>query len=167
MGKCACPWCHADIESDCFSFEGRATCYQHSVSGVLDALMKRKPLPKKEEKMFPGETLLNGAPKTCSSCKREVELEVCRSGAGYYVGSHCNCGPYTRESEYYASYPDAEKDLPGFIAALEKGETPPKTSRSPAFKPGTMTMRGLGEVQLEREDGSTIRMSRSSAKDKS
>lgn len=166
MGKCACPWCHEDTEYDCFSFEGKATCYQHSICGVLDAL-KPKPLPKKEEKMFPGETLLSGAPRTCPSCKREVELEVCRSGAGYYVGSHCNCGPYTRESDYYPSYPEAEKDLSGFADALEKGHNPPKTARSTGFKPGTLTMRGLGEVQLEREDGSTVRMSRSSAKDKS
>ncbi len=28
-------------------------------------------------------------------------IDVYRSGAGYYVGTYCHCGPYSRESGYY------------------------------------------------------------------
>ena len=29
------------------------------------------------------------------------KLDVYLSGAGYYVGTYCACGPYTREFGYY------------------------------------------------------------------
>ena len=29
------------------------------------------------------------------------KLDVYLSGAGYYIGTYCRCGPYTRESGYY------------------------------------------------------------------
>ena len=51
--------------------------------------------------MIPGETIASGAPDTCPDCQVKVKLEVLMSGAGYYIGTRCNCGPYSRESEYY------------------------------------------------------------------
>jgi hypothetical protein len=61
--------------------------------------------------MLQGETILSGAPDTCSDCEIELKLEVCRSGAGYYLGTWCNCGPYSRESGYFGTEEEAEKAL--------------------------------------------------------
>ena len=60
---------------------------------------------------LPRETLATGAPDTCSDCKKKMSLEVLCSAAGFYVGTHCNCGPYTRESGYYRTRTQAEKAL--------------------------------------------------------
>lgn len=59
--------------------------------------------------VMPGETIATGGPSTCPDCGTKVELQVCRSAAGYYVGTMCECGPYSRESGYYPSY-DAAND---------------------------------------------------------
>ena len=46
----------------------------------------------------------------CMDCGTWLELQVCRSGAGYYLGYMCDCcGPYSRESGYFPSY-DIAKD---------------------------------------------------------
>jgi hypothetical protein len=63
---------------------------------------------------LPLETLALGANPTCSDCKVTVKLEVHQSSAGYYIGSYCDCGPYSRESGYYPTRDKAE-------AALKKG----------------------------------------------
>lgn len=60
---------------------------------------------------MPGETLATGAPAVCPECGHHVELQVHRGGAGFYVGSWCECGPYTRESGYYRSRAAAELAL--------------------------------------------------------
>jgi len=64
---------------------------------------------------LPGETLASGAPRICPTCGVTVVIAVHRSQAGYYLGSYCHCGPYTRESRYYASEAEAQ-------AALRDGE---------------------------------------------
>lgn len=64
--------------------------------------------------VLPLETLALGANPTCSDCKVTVKLEVCQSPAGFYIGSMCDCGPYSRESGYYSTRGKAE-------AALKKG----------------------------------------------
>jgi hypothetical protein len=80
--------------------------------------------------MFPGETLLTGAPPKCDDCKVTPPLSVMRSPAGWYIGSVCQCGPYSRESEYYPTNKAAEGDLLVFIA-YQKGKGPmPKMARS-------------------------------------
>jgi hypothetical protein len=38
-------------------------------------------------------------------------MGVYRSAAGHYVGTYCECGPYSRESGYYTSREDAQKAL--------------------------------------------------------
>ena len=49
---------------------------------------------------------------TCVECGAHLEIQVCKSMAGYYVGFWCDCcGPYSRESGYYRSYEEAEKAL--------------------------------------------------------
>lgn len=62
-----------------------------------------------------GETLETGAPCVCANCGARVVLGVWRSAAGYYVGTRCSCGPYTRESGYYRTEDEGR-------AALASGE---------------------------------------------
>lgn len=63
--------------------------------------------------MIPGETILTGAPETCSDCHITPKLSVYSSpgGAGYYIGTYCECGPYSRESDYFKTRELAEKAL--------------------------------------------------------
>lgn len=65
--------------------------------------------------MIPGETLGNGASKVCEDCGVQLVPKVMSSAAGYYIGTSCNCGPYSRESDYYKNFAAAEKDLKGLI----------------------------------------------------
>lgn len=50
-----------------------------------------------------GETIHLGAPDFCPTCKRKLYNKPMRSAAGWYVGTSCNCGPYSRESVYYST----------------------------------------------------------------
>lgn len=53
---------------------------------------------------------LTGA--VCSCCGAVLKLEVCCSTAGYYLGYYCDsCGPYSRETGYYRTREEAEKNL--------------------------------------------------------
>lgn len=61
--------------------------------------------------MIPGETIATGASSRCSECNTEVVLHVCKSAAGYYVGTTCECGPYSRESIYYDRWDVAKRAL--------------------------------------------------------
>lgn len=62
--------------------------------------------------MLPGETIASGAADICPDCKTKMELQVLRSGGGYYIGYACSkCGPYSRESGYYPSREAAQGDL--------------------------------------------------------
>jgi len=60
---------------------------------------------------LPGETLYSGAPRTCEDCGVELVPRVCRSGAGFYIGTWCHCGPESRDSGYFASCGEAEAVL--------------------------------------------------------
>jgi hypothetical protein len=68
----------------------------------------------RRKEMLAGETLLSGAEKTCPNCGVMPQLQVLYSPAGYYIGTYCNCGSYSRESGYYRTREAAE-------AALKKG----------------------------------------------
>jgi hypothetical protein len=61
--------------------------------------------------MINGETIATGARSTCSDCGITLTFDVHRSGAGYYVGTYCDCGPYSRESGYYRTREEAKVDL--------------------------------------------------------
>jgi hypothetical protein len=64
----------------------------------------------KEVIMLPDETIASGADPTC--CGGVLTLRVLKSGGGYYIGTMCpNCGPYSRESGYYATPEAAKADL--------------------------------------------------------
>ena len=69
--------------------------------------------------MLKGETLSSGAAKTCPECGVSPKLEVLQSAAGYYIGTRCNCGPYSRESLYYRL-----KEIA--VAALCRGDWVPR-----------------------------------------
>lgn len=60
---------------------------------------------------LPGETLATGAPEVCSDCGVRVEPQVMSSAAGYYVGTRCDCGPYSRESGYFKTHQEVEAVL--------------------------------------------------------
>ena len=53
--------------------------------------------------MIPSEAIHSGAPTSCPECGVRVELDVYLSAAGFYIGTYCGCGPYSRESGYYPS----------------------------------------------------------------
>jgi len=61
--------------------------------------------------VMPRETIRLGASKTCPECGVTPELGVYRSAAGWYIGTYCRCGPYSRESGYYATEEQAERAL--------------------------------------------------------
>jgi len=70
--------------------------------------------------MIAGETILSGAPLRCPDCQQEPRLGVYESAAGWYIGTCCGCGPYTRESRfYYPTQAAAQRDL-------ERGEWLPR-----------------------------------------
>jgi len=64
--------------------------------------------------VMPGETIALGAADRCPECQVELKVTVCQSAAGYYIGTHCNCGPYSRESRYYRTEGEATADMGTF-----------------------------------------------------
>lgn len=69
--------------------------------------------------MLNGETIESGAPSQCPDCKLYLHLQVCYSAAGYYLGTHCDCGPYSRESFYFKKSADAEAALVSWNTGLK------------------------------------------------
>ena len=61
--------------------------------------------------VMPGETIATGGSPECRDCHRVPKLDVYRSAAGYYIGTYCDCGPYSRESDYYKTPELAKKAL--------------------------------------------------------
>ena len=61
--------------------------------------------------MIRGETIGSGALGSC--CGQEVKMDVCRSAAGYYVGTVCRVCllPYSRESIYYPTAKVVERHI--------------------------------------------------------
>lgn len=60
---------------------------------------------------IPGETIDAGAPEACEDCGADLVPKVCQSRAGFYIGTWCDCGPYSRESDYFATREEAEAIL--------------------------------------------------------
>lgn len=66
--------------------------------------------------MIPGETIASGAQPYCCDKDKPLKLQVCHSADGYYICTMCDqCGPYSRESDYYNTLSQAKK-------ALDSGE---------------------------------------------
>lgn len=64
--------------------------------------------------MLPRETIGNGAAKACPDCSIRPIPKVMKTWA-FYIGTECNCGPYSRESEYFKKREDAQKILDGMV----------------------------------------------------
>lgn len=47
----------------------------------------------------------------CRDCGEEPVLGVYCSAAGWYIGTYCRCGPYSRESDYYPTEEQAKRAL--------------------------------------------------------
>ena len=58
--------------------------------------------------MLQGETIMSGASDLCGDCKEKLAIKVCQSGAGYYLGTWCHCGPYSRETGYMGHGPEGK-----------------------------------------------------------
>ena len=66
---------------------------------------------------LPGECI-HDTQTVCMECGTELNIQVLRSAAGYYIGFFCpTCGPYSRESGYYRSREEAEEALSGNLFA--------------------------------------------------
>lgn len=70
--------------------------------------------PKGEVMVLPEETIGKGAPKVCEDCGVRLVPQIMFTCA-YYIGTQCNCGPYSRESEYFKTEKEAQKVLDGMI----------------------------------------------------
>jgi hypothetical protein len=65
--------------------------------------------------MIPGETILSEASNVCEDCGVTLVFQVLRSAAGYYIGTACKCGPYSRKSGYYPTREAAARELDSFF----------------------------------------------------
>lgn len=50
-------------------------------------------------------------PDKCGDCDVELVRDVHMSGAGYYIGTWCKCGPYARLSDYFPTREAALAEL--------------------------------------------------------
>ena len=57
---------------------------------------------------LPGE--IGHIDSNCMDCGKHLPAKVLKSGAGWYIGTFCECsGPYSRESGYYPSSEAAQE----------------------------------------------------------
>ncbi|HZW82066.1 MAG TPA: hypothetical protein VFF14_01415 [Candidatus Deferrimicrobium sp.] len=48
----------------------------------------------------------------CDECGQDLPLTVLSVNGNHYIGRFCQeCGPYSRETEFYKTSDEAEKDL--------------------------------------------------------
>lgn len=64
-----------------------------------------------DDAMFNGETILTGADASCECCGEPFSFEVMQSAAGWYIGTSCCTGPWTRESRYWDRKTEADLAL--------------------------------------------------------
>ncbi|MGO9378521.1 MAG: hypothetical protein ACLPN1_00965 [Dissulfurispiraceae bacterium] len=57
------------------------------------------------------ETIAPEASTICPECKAHLKPQVLGSSAGFYIGTLCQCGPYSRDSAYYSNAEQAQKAL--------------------------------------------------------
>lgn len=70
----------------------------------------------------------------------KLELKICRSAAGHYLGYFCpQCGPYSRETGYFNSHQDAERAL----VALRSENLKPENTRDTLLHEGEVTIEEL------------------------
>ena len=47
----------------------------------------------------------------CSACNTELVPKVMSTMGGYYVGTSCKCGPFSRETDYFKTEEEAQEVL--------------------------------------------------------
>jgi hypothetical protein len=47
----------------------------------------------------------------CTKCDTDLVPRIMSAMSGFYVGTSCKCGPYSRESDYYAFRSEAQAVL--------------------------------------------------------
>ncbi len=79
---------------------------------------------------------LNGLEGCQCECGTNLYLKVCHSNAGYYLGYECpGCGPYSRETGYFRTYEQAEREL--------KKQPHEISTRGTAYQPGPLILTEL------------------------
>lgn len=74
----------------------------------------------------------------CPDCHTTLQVRVLRSAAGYYLGTMCNCGPYSRESGYFNKREEAEvclREWKELEAVSKVSEEPLPNQRTTEFNP--------------------------------
>lgn len=66
--------------------------------------------------MLPGECLMADAPSVCPNCQQVPRTSIHREDRGSWVQTWCDCGPYSRETDYLPSHEHAEAFLSAFQA---------------------------------------------------
>ena len=88
---------------------------------------------------LPGE--LSGLEGVICDCGEHLDLDVYRSGAGYYVGYFCPmCGPYSRETDYFRN-----KDSAATALEVIKRTKQHQSLRNTEFVPGEFIIIPLDE----------------------
>ena len=106
-----CQYSRMTTYKNSYSVE-RYSCTYKALPGEKYCKRHLKLIQKENNMTIPGETVATGASKTCEDCSSNPTLGVYSSAAGWYIGYMCpKCGPYSRESNYYKTYKDAEKAL--------------------------------------------------------
>lgn len=54
------------------------------------------------------------APVRCPDCNTRLKVKIMHSNAGFYLGTECECGPYSRESIYYNTRGEAKEAFEEF-----------------------------------------------------
>ena len=91
--------------------------------------------------MIEGETVATGAPGKCNDqgCPGASGPKVLQSAAGFYIGYFCDgCGPYSRESGYYATDEEAAAALQDGYVERDNGFNPESLR---VFPPGSDSAR--------------------------
>jgi hypothetical protein len=94
---------------------------------------------------------LSGIQGVTCSCGEKLPLKVCESFAGYYLGYSCNnCGPWSRESDYFKTYEDAEE----FLKSLQEENNTSKLRNTDFIEDmfEVMTLNQWIEAYLEKDE---------------
>lgn len=68
--------------------------------------------------MFPGETVATGASNLCGECAKVLELQVCSTPRGFFLGYWCDeHGVHTRETGWYPKEETVKRILEKYLGS--------------------------------------------------
>ena len=85
------------------------------------------------EVMLDGQTIAKGANQTCQTCGKDVEFGVFNT-VYWYIGTKCDCGPYSRDTFYFKSQYLANQDWYRFTGRVRFLQGIGRMSRKQAEK---------------------------------